>query len=251
MKVSEYLQLSREERTKHVNLSTPCEVDESVSRTTRARRGRKALLEELGLEDDLGNWTKAKANLCHLCESHSANGWCTNPTHLYVGTNAENSLDVSVEVRKEVARKAGTKSVEHGFGFRAPGQATQAGRNGGLQSRKLRRGWFDPKHGKSRLEAARRGGRNGSSETKVRAGTVSAEQRWVSLVDGFLGRAQHVAKHNQSVGEDPTARVQLKGELLALLEKASEFSFVTLEGRRRTGLRVPLKALEKLKRQTG
>lgn len=95
MKLTEYLQKSREERTSHVDLNTPCNLDQKGR-----LKGKQALLSLLGLEDDVENWTQGKVHLCHLCDHHSKNGWCSNPLHLYVGTASENSLDVPEDVRK-------------------------------------------------------------------------------------------------------------------------------------------------------
>lgn len=181
MKLSEYLKLSREERTKHVNLSTPCEVDESVSPQTRRSRGRVALLEKLGLEDDVENWSKGKVNLCHSCQTHSLNGWCTNLEHLCLGTPSENRLDVPEEVRKESslvgASAGGRASVELGVGLHDPknqevvreGQR-EGGRKGGRKAVELGVGLHDPKNREAVLEGNRKGGKNGTKEGRVKGG---------------------------------------------------------------------------------
>ena len=101
MKLSDYLELSREVRTSHVVLSTPCLLTGKVS--TRHRRARKALLELLGVDDNCPNWQTAKVYICHLCPHDSTKGYCENPLHTYFGTPAENSYDLPEEGRKAKA----------------------------------------------------------------------------------------------------------------------------------------------------
>lgn len=178
VKVSEHLLLPRGERTDHCDLTTPCLVDGSVSSSTRQRRGRKVLLDKLGLEDDIENWAKAGINLCHVCDQHSSNGWCTNPDHLYVGTALENCWDKTEEARKapgrrvvelkagvhnpknkevvrEGSRKGGQKGAKLGVGLHAPGKQAKGGR----KSTELKVGLHDPKNKEAVLEGSRKGGR--------------------------------------------------------------------------------------------
>lgn len=91
--LSEWMELSREERTRHIDLSSPCEAQEG-SIGGRSAIALKALLEHHGLTNDIGNRTTAKGgHICHLCEHGSTNGFCVNPEHIYFGTAAENRQD--------------------------------------------------------------------------------------------------------------------------------------------------------------
>ncbi len=114
LKLTEYLQKSRDERTVHVDLSTPCVLDEKVGSTTQSKRGREALLKRLGVEDDVVDWRSERVCCAHLCEHDSQRGWCTNPLHLYLGTPSENSFDLPEEVRKARSVKAGKKGGPKG-----------------------------------------------------------------------------------------------------------------------------------------
>ena len=109
MKLSEYILLPREERQGHVDLNTFCILN-GGSRPTKASRGRRALLDLLGIENDVPSWVKAKIQICHSCESHSKNGWCENPLHLSIGTVKENASDIPLEVLQERSRKGGRKA---------------------------------------------------------------------------------------------------------------------------------------------
>lgn len=102
MKLSEYILKPREERIAHIDKLTDC----ILGNTNARNRAKKALLEKLSLEDDVGNWKIGKIELCHLCPCGSNNGWCENPEHLYIGTKSENSLDRTPESRIEVAKTA-------------------------------------------------------------------------------------------------------------------------------------------------
>lgn len=170
MKVSEYLLLSREERTRHVDLSSPCEVDERVTVSGRRKRGRKALLKKLGLENDVVNWREGGVCVCHLCEQHSKNGWCANTNHLYLGTSSENRRDVPEEVRKK----------------------------GGQTTLELRKGLFDPKN-KEKAEKAWSAG----------ATTTNAKRR-LCLVTGHVSNPGALATYQKGRGVSNDLYYELK-----------------------------------------
>ncbi len=57
-------------------------------------RARKALLEHLGLEDNVPEVFRASVELCHVCEnSSSSEKVCGNPAHTYWGSTRENRAD--------------------------------------------------------------------------------------------------------------------------------------------------------------
>lgn len=103
MNLTEYILLPREERTAHIDLSTPCEC-EGRQHLKRQGNGKifKKLCENLGVENDVVNRGTARIDTCHLCsEKH-----CQNPLHAYIGTAKENRNDIPQEQRCEAARKA-------------------------------------------------------------------------------------------------------------------------------------------------
>lgn len=110
MNMSEYILLPREDRQGHIDLDTPCVLN-GVATGGRARRGRKALLSLLGVENDVPNWTKAKIQMCHACNCHSENGYCENPLHISVGTVKENISDIPRKVRQEKGRRTAELEV--------------------------------------------------------------------------------------------------------------------------------------------
>ena len=122
MNVSNYILKTRCERTAHIDLSSPCD----LSRYQHRRRGkwaRKALLECLGVEDDLKDWRGGRIEICHLCEHDTNNGLCLNPLHLYIGNRQENRMDTPSELRKKGGRasaiKAHAKKDENGRSLHA------------------------------------------------------------------------------------------------------------------------------------
>lgn len=99
--LSDYILLSKDERTKHIDLTTDCELGKF---TGRKRGGLRGLFELIGVEDDIENWTNARIHCCHLCECGRRKGECGNPKHIYIGTASENSLDLPKEFRVQRAR---------------------------------------------------------------------------------------------------------------------------------------------------
>ena len=99
-KLSEWILRPREERTAHIDLTTPCELGKAWRKST--------FLDFHNLEDDVPHWKKARVERCHLCENHSTNGNCTNPLHVYIGTVRENKMDQPLEVLVESGRRLGT-----------------------------------------------------------------------------------------------------------------------------------------------
>lgn len=80
--LTEYMELSREIRRQHLNLSKPCVDIGGSSRSSRALLGMflGTTCEGLGMRTGY---------LCHAC----GNEKCSNPEHLYWGTSSDNSFD--------------------------------------------------------------------------------------------------------------------------------------------------------------
>ncbi len=78
--IYEYIQMPREERQKHIDLSSPCQIRGGNSTQFR------------GLLAYYLNTTIPNGHLCLCC--HACNdGDCSNPLHLYWGTSKENHED--------------------------------------------------------------------------------------------------------------------------------------------------------------
>jgi hypothetical protein len=253
LKLSDYIELPRDKRIRHVGLVTPCELDESVSAPTQAKRGRRQLLELLGLENDISSWKShpGQVHLCHLCDHNSHNGWCSNPLHLYIGTARENARDVPFELRSEQGKRngplGGQKAVSERLGWFAPGRQSRGGQRGGaIQGKRNyqeKTGLFDPKNTSRVQEGQSKGGRTG--------GKTATEVRDVSLHDGFVDAPCRVAHHNRAVGAEASYRVRLDLQPLPMLE---EFEYILKAPRgdyRKRGKRVPLEVLEQLREEAG
>ena len=99
--LSNYMELSYDERTQHVDLSTPC----LLGSRGRKQNARFQLLLRFELVNDVENWTVGRGvHLCHHCENDTNHGWCGNPLHLHLGTTQENYLMRPLEQRMEQAR---------------------------------------------------------------------------------------------------------------------------------------------------
>ncbi len=227
MKLTEYLTKTRKERTNHVVLSTPCVLDITVSTPTQAARARKALLEILGVENNVPDWRTGKVCCAHLCENHSHSGYCANPLHLYVGTPSENELDKPEGVRKASAQASHQRKDELGRSVTAVRAVEVAHLN---------------KNEEGKSVSAVKGGTNGAQ--------VVSKQVWVSLADGFVSRPLNVAQHNRGLGADPSFRVQLTAEEVASYTPLLEsFEFTTLSTPKvRAGKRVPTVVLTRLRK---
>jgi hypothetical protein len=93
MKLSEHVLLSVEERRKHLDLSTPCEL---IPNRRNYKRRLQKLFEHLGIEADIplrGN----NLRLTNLCKSGDTDGLClcTNPKHIWVTQLNERSEEAS------------------------------------------------------------------------------------------------------------------------------------------------------------
>lgn len=88
MKLTEYILQPRSVRIAHIDLSTPCD-----PQGRKAQNNKRAVLDFLGVVNDLPNWKTGGVERCHLCDCDSSNGWCANPLHVYIGTASENTLD--------------------------------------------------------------------------------------------------------------------------------------------------------------
>ena len=97
MFLSNYNELTWEERTAHINLSTPCQLLDITKPACRERAFSK-LLEMLELENDVEDRRKGPYCL-HHCEHDSSHGWCINPLHISFGSASENSFMRPLEDR--------------------------------------------------------------------------------------------------------------------------------------------------------
>lgn len=181
LKLTKYIKQLKEKRVAHIDLDSPCLINTSISRATRSRQGKKALLKVLGLTDDVPNWKTKKIQLCHLCENHSENGWCSNPEHIYIGTASENHQDKKADVRFLVASKGGKKG----------------GPVGASVQRELGIGIYnsgDPRV----LEGKRKGG----------------SIRRMCLVTGFVSNAAGLARYQRAEGIPTHLSASLDGRTL-------------------------------------
>lgn len=104
MKLSEYILKTREERISHIDLETECELG---TFRRRSRGGCVDLLNLIGVEDDIDEWTPHRIHRCHLCDCGRRKGECGNPRHIYIGTAQENQFDQGKEFLHSRAKKAG------------------------------------------------------------------------------------------------------------------------------------------------
>lgn len=79
MKIEEYILLSKEERQQHLKLDEPCN-----ERGGNSTQHRGIMVEFLDTTFPTG-----RILLCHAC----GNGKCSNPRHLYWGTDKENIIE--------------------------------------------------------------------------------------------------------------------------------------------------------------
>lgn len=188
MKLTEYILLPRSERSKHVDLSTPCDTKGSWS----GRGLRKKVLRLLGVENDVPNWCTASIALAHQCENHSiCETPCYNPLHVVVSTYVENRADTPAEVRSQAAVKRESK--------RSPEYRRQKAREAGVASANAR----SPE---LRKEIAGEAGKKGAS------------MKWISLHTGLIANAGTVSRHHKSLGHSDD-RVLLSDEDASMLIK--------------------------------
>lgn len=84
MKISEFMEFSREQRRSHLDLNEPClEMCESAANIHHVCRGILAYF--LGTTVPFGRMIYA----CHACNNRR----CSNPKHMYWGTPADNLKD--------------------------------------------------------------------------------------------------------------------------------------------------------------
>jgi hypothetical protein len=92
MNLSEYLELPRELRITHIDLSTPCQCVEKLPCGVYKAPSKNQILSFLGVEDNITNWRSARVCRAHACNKDSTNGWCRNPQHYYLATYSENFM---------------------------------------------------------------------------------------------------------------------------------------------------------------
>lgn len=202
-KLSEYILRSKEERTRHIDESSPCVMARSNWGNQRGK-ALKALSELVKVTNDVSNRYKAGIFLCHTCEHNSGSDKpCVNPLHLYFGTPAENTADmgeVFKEEQRERGKRLGVQAREKGAGIFDPcynDVRSDWVRAAGAAAAALRRGVHNPDNKTRCLEGNTKGGKAVSS------------QRWISLVDGFISTAANVARRNRLLGEPSSARLLL------------------------------------------
>jgi len=89
-KLTEYIQLTKEQRQEHINLDEDCIIRGGMSTHFRG------ILAHY-LDTDLNT---QKIDCCHACNNEA----CCNPKHLYWGTRSENVLD-SYEANPDIKNK--------------------------------------------------------------------------------------------------------------------------------------------------
>ena len=94
MRISDYFVLSKEERQKHIDLTTKCQL---IRMTGTWTKHKKDFINFLNLEDDLPSW-RGRVHRCHACKNDTQQSFvCINPLHIYLGPPQENLLDRSPE----------------------------------------------------------------------------------------------------------------------------------------------------------
>ena len=86
IQIEEYMQLSKEERQKHLKLNEACLLRGGGSWVSVYSKGLLAHILDTSIPTGRG---KGKVQLCHACH----NGECSNPYHLYWGTASDNRQD--------------------------------------------------------------------------------------------------------------------------------------------------------------
>ena len=109
--------------------------------------------------------------------------------------NESCGAQMSLEIRRRNAKRV----VEEGKGIHQEGyfqseKHREMGRRNGEKAALEKTGCHAP-------GMASKGGKAG--------GTKTAQQKWQSLVDGFISHAAAVSSHNKARGWDPNARVRL------------------------------------------
>lgn len=99
-KVADWIKESREVRTEHLDLRTPC-----IERGGNSTNHRGVLAEYLNTDFPKGSGI----DLCHACH----NGNCSNPKHLYWGTRKENVADA----RSQGAHKNPWENTIEKYGY--------------------------------------------------------------------------------------------------------------------------------------
>lgn len=105
MNLSDYIQLPREQRIAHIDLTSEC----ILGKAKNTRGARRSLVNYLGVEQDI---KRREIQCCHLCPNNSkAEQHCLNPLHMYIGTRTENEYDKPAGARSAAAKKARAASL--------------------------------------------------------------------------------------------------------------------------------------------
>jgi hypothetical protein len=95
MNLSDYIQLPREQRIAHIDLTTPCDCW-TGNQSWGKEKMRTKLLSYHNLTVDMKGYGTP---CCHLCKHNSkSNTVCINPLHMYIGTPTENLVDLPNEL---------------------------------------------------------------------------------------------------------------------------------------------------------
>lgn len=108
--IQTYMQKTKDERQKHINLSSAC-----IQPYKRWFNGRKYASKDLLnlLSVDNFCFTKENIHIAHCCknDSHSDKP-CINPHHLYLATPSENYYDIDKKKRKGRSSAGGKATWE-------------------------------------------------------------------------------------------------------------------------------------------
>tara|TARA_Y100000592_G_C5197655_1_gene189064 strand:- start:4 stop:489 length:486 start_codon:yes stop_codon:yes gene_type:complete len=111
--ITQHMQLNKQQRQAHIDLSTPCISQTGKSLSGGSKQAKKALLKYHNIED----FNVRKIHSCHLCANNSKapNGFvCKNPLHIYFGSASENIMDKTPAQRKSAGPKKGSEAAKIG-----------------------------------------------------------------------------------------------------------------------------------------
>ena len=118
--ITQLMQLSKQQRQAHIDLTSPCIPARSLDNARYLKQATAMSYAKNELLDtyNIAMFNKRTIHTCHLCKNNSQahNGFiCINPKHLYFGTVSENQLDKPESIRKEAASKGGKAGGRKGL----------------------------------------------------------------------------------------------------------------------------------------
>lgn len=169
--IEEWIQRPLSERIAHIK-----EHEECIERGGNSTSHRGILAQYLNTN------IPAKVDLCHFC----GNGKCSNPSHLYWGTRAENINDSK---RHGTWTSAWEKTVEK-YGYE---QAVRLNTHIGNKNGTGNKGKSKSEEHKKKISMNRRGGK---------------PKGWKKCESGEIGETQQIQNlpHGHTVGSNPTSR---------------------------------------------